>query len=99
MLLPPSLEELIPKNHPVRVVDYVIERIDLQLLIDKYKSGGTSSQHPKMLLKLLVYGYLSNVYSSRKLEAMCKEHIPMMWLVAMSHPDHNTISTDSEVID
>ena len=92
MLLPPSLEELIPENHPSRVVDYVIERIDIQLLMDKYKSGGTSSYHPRMLLKLLIYGYLSNVYSSRKLESMCKEHIPMMWLTGMNQPDHNTIN-------
>ena len=92
LLLPPSLEELIPSSHPSRVVNDVIENIDLHLLIDKYKGGGTSSYHPKLLLKLLVYGYLSNVYSSRKLALMCKEQVPMMWLCGMSCPDHNTIN-------
>ncbi len=92
MLLPPSLDELISSNHPVRVVNDIIDQIDLQLLLDKYKGGGTSSYHPKMLLKLLVYAYLSNVYSSRKLELLCKENIPMMWLTAMNQPDHNTIN-------
>ena len=92
MLLPPSLEELIPDNHPVRVVNHVIDKLDLQLLIGNYKGGGTSAHHPKMLLKLLVYGYISNIYSSRKLEALTKENVPTMWLVGMNRPDHNTIN-------
>ena len=92
MLLPPSLDELISLNHPVRVVSHVIEQVDIEILTKEYKGGGTSSYHPRMLLKLLVYGYLSNVYSSRKLEKMCQEHIPMMWLTGMNRPDHNTIN-------
>src|SRR5690606_20010478 len=52
----------------------------------------SSSYHPQMLLKVLVYGYVSNVYSSRKLEAACKESIFFMWLSSMSYPDHNTIN-------
>ena len=75
MLLPPSLEELIPLAHPVRVVNEVIESINLELLEKAYKGGGTSSYHPKMLLKILVYGYVTNVYSSRKLEAATRENI------------------------
>ena len=92
MLLPPSLEELIPENHPSRVVNAIIDKIDLQLLIEEYKGGGTTAHHPKMLLKLLVYAYINNVYSSRKIEALTKEHIPAMWLTAMNTPDHNTIN-------
>ncbi|MEQ8683994.1 MAG: IS1182 family transposase [Imperialibacter sp.] len=92
MLLPPSLEELIAANHPVRIVQQVIERIDIQPILKKYKGGGTSSYHPKMLLKILVYGYLSNIYSSRKLEAATGENIHFMWLSGMSRPDHNTIN-------
>jgi transposase len=92
MLLPPSLEELIEENHPVRVVNDVIEQINLEPLLSKYKPGGTSVYHPKMLLKVLVYGYLSNIYSSRKMEAALKENIHFMWLSAMNKPDHNTIA-------
>lgn len=92
MLLPPSLDELIPENHPSRIVNHIIDKIDLQLLICEYKGGGTTAHHPKMLLKLLVYGYLNNVYSSRKIEALTREHIPTMWLTAMNTPDHNTIN-------
>ena len=93
MLLPPSLEELIPLSHPVRVVNEVIESINLEILEKAYKGGGTSSYHPRMLLKILVYGYVNNVYSSRKLEAATKENIHFMWLAAMQQPDHNTINS------
>lgn len=92
MLLPPSLEELIAENHPVRVVNDVIERINIDPLLGTYKPGGTSVYHPKMLLKILVYGYLSNIYSSRKIEEALKENIHFMWLSAMNAPDHNTIA-------
>lgn len=91
-LLPPSIAELIEKNHPVRVVNEVIEKIDLRPLINLYKGGGTSSYNPKMLLKVLVYGYLKNIYSSRKMEEMTKENIHMMWISGMNKPDHHTIN-------
>src|SRR5690606_17583659 len=51
-----------------------------------------SNYHPQMLLKVLVYGYVTNIYSSRKLEAACRESIYFMWLSAMNYPDHNTIN-------
>ena len=92
MMLPPSLDELISKDHPVRVVNDVINSINIEPLISAYKSTGCSSYHPQMLLKVLVYGYVSNVYSSRKLEISCKENINFMWLSAMNYPDHNTIN-------
>lgn len=92
MMLPPSLEELVPSGHPVRVVNEVINKINIEPLLSAYQTKGTSSYHPQMLLKLLVYGYVSNVYSSRKLEASCKENIHFMWLTAMNYPDHHTIN-------
>jgi transposase len=91
-LLPPSLEELIESHHPVRVVNQVIDKIEIDALLKKYQGGGASTYHPKMLLKVLVYGYLSNIYSSRKLEAGLKENIHFMWLTGMEKPDHNTIN-------
>lgn len=92
MLLPPSLDELIVANHPVRVVDDVLSQIDIQPLIRKYKTGGSSSYHPGMLLKVLVYAYLNNIYSSRKIEEALQQNIHFMWLSGMSTPDHNTIN-------
>ena len=92
MLLPPSLEELIEANHPVRVVSQVIDQINIEPLLAHYKPSGTSVYHPRMLLKVLVYGYLSNVYSSRKLETALKENVHYMWLSGMNKPDHNTLA-------
>lgn len=92
MLLPPSLEELIGKTHAVRVVSEVIERIDIEPLMETFKGGGTSSYHPRMLLKVLVYAYLNNTYSSRRIEAAIKENIHFMWLAGMKRPDHHTIN-------
>jgi transposase len=92
MLLPPSLDELIPRDHACRVVNEVINKISLEPLNAAYHMKGSSSYHPQMLLKVLVYGYISNIYSSRKLEAACKESIYFMFLSSMSSPDHNTIN-------
>jgi transposase len=92
MLLPPSLDELIEPGHPVRIVDELIDKVDDTSLLKQYKGGGTSSYHPRMLLKVMIYSYLCNVYSSRKMEASLKENIHFMWLSGMSRPDHNTIN-------
>src|SRR5690554_2636415 len=91
-LLPPSLEELISVNHPARIVKKVIDEIDIRPINRKYKGGGASSYHPRMLLKVLVYGYLTNTYSSRKLEEQVRQNIHFMWLCGMKTPDHNTIN-------
>lgn len=92
LLLPPSLEEMIDPNHPVRVVNQVIDSLDIESLVAKYKGGGCSSYHPRLLLKVLVYGYLTNQYSSRKIEQALSQNIHFMWLSGMSYPDHNTIN-------
>jgi transposase len=92
MLLPPSLEEMIDANHPVRVVNRVIEHIEIDPVMEKYKGGGTSSYHPRMLLKVVVFAYLMNIYSSRRIQAALKENIYFMWISGMSQPDHNTIN-------
>ena len=73
MALPPTFEELIPGDHPVRVVNQIINEINLDPLFKKYKTVGCTSYHPRLLLKVLVYGYLCNIYSSRKIEAAIKK--------------------------
>jgi transposase len=92
MLLPPSLDEKIEENHPVRIVNHIIDTIDLQVLLDQYPGGGAPSYYPRMMLKNWVYGYLRNIYSSRKLEEAIKQNIHFMWLSAMQEPDHNTLN-------
>lgn len=91
-LLPPSLDELIPSNHVVRVVREVVDKVNLDGILKKYKGGGTSSFHPRMMLKILVYAYLNNIYSSRKIEQAVISNIQFMWLAGMQRPDHNTIN-------
>ncbi len=91
-ILPPSIEEMIDQKHPVRVVNEIIEKVNIRSLVKLYKGGGTSSYNPKMLLKVLVYAYLKNIYSSRKIEEMTKENIHMMWISGMNKPDHHTIN-------
>jgi len=92
LLLPPSLEDFIDPNHPVRVVNQVIDTIDLDPLLAKYKGGGSSSYHPRLMLKVLIYGYLTNTYSSRKIEEALRQNVYFMWLSGMQYPDHNTIN-------
>lgn len=91
-LFPPSVEDFIPDNHPVRVVNQVIDQINIDRLIERYKGGGTSSYHPRMLLKVLIYAYLNNIYSSRKIEEALMQNVFFMWLSGMNKPDHNTIN-------
>ncbi len=91
-LFPPSIDELVPHDHPVRIVDEIIEQIDLRELISTYRVEGKPGYHPKMLLKVLVYGYMDDIYSSRKIEKALKENINFMWISGRAQVDHNTIA-------
>ena len=92
LLLPPSLDELVPENHMVRVVDAVIDRLDISDILSTYRGGGNSAFNPKMMLKVLVFAYLSNVYSSRRIEDLLRRDIYFMWLAGMKRPDFRTIN-------
>lgn len=91
-LLPPSLGELIPPHHIVRLVSEAIDGMDMSQLLNAYEGGGASNYHPKMLLKALIYGYVEKLYSSRRIEKALKENICFMWLCGMQQPDHNTLN-------
>jgi len=90
--MPTDLETQIPPNHLVRVVNSAIEKMDLSALLRQYKGGGTSSYHPKMLLKVLIYAYAQQVYTSRKIAKALRENIYFMWLSGNQHPDFRTIN-------
>jgi transposase len=92
-LFPPHLGEMIPVNHKVRLVNLVIDGMNIDKILSSYKGGGTSSYHPKMLLKVLVYAYIEKIYSSRMIEKALRENVCFMWLSGMQQPDHNTINT------
>ncbi|HEX7587598.1 MAG TPA: IS1182 family transposase [Anaerolineae bacterium] len=91
-LLPPSLDELIPEHHLVRVVNCAIEQIKLEPLLAQYKGGGTSSFHPKMMLKVLVYAYTQRIYTSRQIAKALRENIYFMWLSGRNTPDFRTLN-------
>ena len=88
----PSFEDLIPQDHIVRLVNRAIDGMELDTLLNAYSGGGASNYHPKMLLKVLVYGYIDRLYSSRRLEKAVRENVNFMWLTGLSIPDHNTIN-------
>ena len=92
VLFPVSLSEKIAPNHPVRVVNSVVDALDISCLLWAYKGGGTSSYHPRMMLKVLFYAYLTNIYSCRKIEKALQENIHFMWLSGNSTPDFRTIN-------
>jgi transposase len=91
-LFPQNILDKIAPNHPVRLVNEVVDNLEISNLISKYKGGGASSFHPRMMLKVLFYSYLSNVYSCRKIERALHENIYFIWLSGCSTPDFRTIN-------
>jgi transposase len=92
VLFPSNLSGRIAENHPVRIVNQVVDSIDISVIMDQYKGGGTSVFHPRMMLKILFYGYFCNLYSCRKIEQALHENIYFMWLSGNSAPDYRTIN-------
>ena len=95
-LLPPSLGDLVPQDHPAR---FVAEFVDALSREDWMELGveiagdplGAPAYHPRALLSVWLYGFMSNVRSCRKLEAACRDQIPCLWLTGCQYPDHNTL--------
>ena len=91
-LFPVYLSDMVPAEHPARVVDAVVEGLDISELERTYKGGGTSSYSPRAMLKVIIYAYLSNVYSGRQIAKMWQESIIYMWLGGILIPDFRTIN-------
>ena len=92
LLFPHCIGDFIPENDPVRVLDAIVEHLDISAIEATYKGGGASSFAPRMLLKVILYAYLQNIHSGRKMEAMLKRDVNFMWLSGMQRPDFNTIN-------
>jgi len=92
-LLPPSVDEWLPERHLARFVVEVIERLDLSAMVKAYRGSGSASYHPSVLLGLLVYGYATGVFSSRKIERATYDSVAFRYIAANDHPDHDTIAT------
>ena len=94
-LLPPSVDEWLPEKHLARFVVEVVDGLDLRAMSGSYRGSGSASYHPRMLLGLLVYGYATGVFSSRKLERATYDSVAFRFIAANDHPDHDTIATFS----
>lgn len=91
-LFPINIFDKIPDNHPVRLVDSVVNQLDISDITNMYLGGGCSAYHPRMMIKVLFYSYLSNVYSCRKIAKALTENIHFMFISGNSTPDFRTIN-------
>ncbi|WP_258171039.1 transposase [Paenibacillus sp. R14(2021)] len=99
LALPMDLQEDIPQNHIVRVINEAVDRLPMKLFTKAYPGGGRDSYHPKMLTKIIIYAYAQRIYayaqriySSRQIAKAVCENIMFMWLAARQRPDFRTIN-------
>jgi transposase len=92
-LFPPSLEELLPQDHPARMVREFVDQQDLEAVGFKTRKAeeGRPSYSARLLLKVWLYGYVNGTRSSRGLERACLDQMGMLWLTGMNRPDHTTL--------
>lgn len=92
VLFPQRIDEDIADNAPVRIVDALVESLDMDGFHKLYKEHGRSPYHPKMMLKVILYAYMNNIYSCRKIEKLLYRDIHFMWLSGRVKPDFITIN-------
>ena len=92
-LLPPSVSDWLGEDHLARFVVEVIDQLDLSNLTRQYAGRGSKAHHPATLLAILVYGYATGVFSSRRLERATYDSVAFRYIAANSHPDHDTLAT------
>ncbi|SDC78619.1 IS1182 family transposase, partial [Shouchella lonarensis] len=90
--LPMDFSDLIPENHIARVINDMVNQLDDQLFYEVYRGGGRPAYHPKMMTKIVLYGYTQKWFSCRDIAKSLTEQLPMMWLAAMQTPDYRTIN-------
>jgi len=92
-LMPPSVDEWLPEQHLARFIVEVVEGMDLRGMSGSYRGSGSASYHPSVLLSILVYGYATGVFSSRKLERATYDSVAFRFIAGNEHPDHDTIAS------
>jgi len=91
LLLPLDLGDFVPSDHPARVIDNIVEGLDIDLIVDTYSVEGNPAYHPRMMLKVLLYAYSCGVFSSRDIEKLLWSDTAFMFLSGMQRPDYRTI--------
>ncbi len=92
-LLPPSLDDWLPADHLARFVVDIVEQLDLSPLARQYRGAGSAAYHPSVLLGLLIYGYATGTFGSRRIEQATYESLAFRYIAANTHPDHDTLCT------
>ena len=92
-LLPPSVEDWLPKDHLARFVVDIVDQLDLSALTRQYRGSGSVAYHPAVMLGLLIYGYATGVYASRRIEAATHDSIAFRYIAANTYPDHDSLCT------
>jgi transposase len=90
-LLPPSVDDWLPKDHLARFVVDIVDQLDLSALTAQYRGTGSAAYHPALMLGLLIYGYATGVYSSRRIEAATHDSIAFRYIAANAQPDHDSL--------
>jgi transposase len=91
-LLPLSVDELLPENHLARFIVEVVESLDLSAFERSYVAGGSKAYHPEILLALFIYGYVTGIFSSRKIETATYDSLAFRFIAAGDHPNHRTLA-------
>ena len=97
-LFPPSLEELISEKHLVRIINQLVDSLTIKVLERAYRGDETTSYHPKMMLKVIIYAYCTKVYSCRQIADSLQKDIHFMWLSANQRPTFKTINNFRSII-
>jgi len=92
-LLPPSVNDWLKEDHLARFIVEVVDQLDISNITRKYAGRGSAAHHPSTLLALLVHGYASGIFSSRKIERATYDSVAFRFIAAGTHPDHDTLAT------
>jgi transposase len=92
-LFPPSIDEWLPEEHLAQFIAEVVDGLDIGALEKAYASRGSAAYHPSVLLSLLVYGYATGVFSSRKIERAAYDSVAFRFIAAGTPPDPDTLAS------
>ena len=92
LLFPSRIDEDIADDAPVRIIDHVLDKIDISNILKLYHVKGRNAFYPRMMLKVIIYAYMNNIYSCRRIEELLKRDIHFIWLAGYNKPDFITIN-------